>query len=110
MVKSINKTIVVPIDGSENALKVLEYAKVCPVWMVKGAAKNKEVLLAVDNSENSMRAVGHAGFFLAGTDVKVTLFHSKRDLRRYVPAELLEEFPGFQKFWQKKPQMRSPRT
>ena len=84
------------------ANKVLEYVKVCPVWMVKGKVKSKDVLLAVDNSENSMRAVDHVGFLLSGTDVNVTVFHSKRDLRRYVPAEVLEEFPGVQKFWQKK--------
>jgi nucleotide-binding universal stress UspA family protein len=86
----------------EIANKVLEYAKVCPVWMVKGRVKSKDVLLAVDNSENAMRAVDHAGFMLAGTDVNVTVFHSKRDLRRFVPKEVLQEFPGVQKFWQKK--------
>ncbi|MEJ2729829.1 MAG: universal stress protein [Deltaproteobacteria bacterium] len=86
----------------EIANKVMEYVKVCPVWMVKGRVKGKNVLLAVDHSENAMRAVGHAGFMLSGTDVKVTLFHSKRDLRRFVPAEVLQEFPGVQKFWQRK--------
>jgi nucleotide-binding universal stress UspA family protein len=84
------------------ANKVLEYVKVCPVWMGKGAVRNKNVLIAVDNSVNAMRAVDHAGFLLSGTDVNVTLFHSKRDLRRYASAEVLEEFPGIQKFWQKK--------
>lgn len=86
----------------EIANKVLEYSKACPVWMVKGRVRNKNVLLAVENSENAMRAVDHAGFMLAGTDVNVTVFHSKRDLRRFVPKEVLEEFPGVQKFWQKK--------
>lgn len=86
----------------EIANKVLDYAKVCPVWMVKGTVKSKDVLLAVDNSENAMRAVDHAGFMLAGTDVNVTVFHSKRDLRRFVPKEVLQEFPGVQKFWQRK--------
>jgi nucleotide-binding universal stress UspA family protein len=70
--------------------------------MVKGRVKSKDVLLAVDNSENAMRAVDHAGFMLAGTHVNVTVFHSKRDLRRFVPKEVLQEFPGVQKFWQKK--------
>jgi nucleotide-binding universal stress UspA family protein len=46
--------------------------------------------------------VEHAGFMLAGTDANVTVFHSKRDLRRFVPKEVLQEFPGVQKFWQKK--------
>jgi nucleotide-binding universal stress UspA family protein len=86
----------------EIANKVLEYVKLCPVWMVKGMVRNKNVLLAVDNSENAMRAVDHAGFILSGTDLNVTVFHSKRDLRRFVPKEVLQEFPGVQKFWQKK--------
>ena len=84
----------------EIANKVLEYVKVCPVWLIKGTVKSKKVLLAVENSENAMRAVEHAGFMLAGTEVDVTVFHSKRDLRRYVPKEVLKEFPGVQKFWQ----------
>ncbi|MGD2097102.1 MAG: universal stress protein [Desulfobacterales bacterium] len=86
----------------EIANKVLEYVKVCPVWLVKGKVKHNNVLLAVENSENAMRAVDHAAFLLSDTDVNVTVFHSKRDLRRFVPKEVLEEFPGVQKFWQKK--------
>ena len=86
----------------EIANKVLEYVKLCPVWMVKGTVRNKNVLLAVDNSENAMRAVDHAGFMLSGSGVSVTVFHSKRDLRRFVPKEVLQEFPGVEKFWQKK--------
>ncbi len=84
----------------EVANKVLECANLCPVWLVKGTVKSKNVLLAVDNSENAMRAVDHAGFLLAGTDVKVTVFHSKRDLRRFVSKEVLQEFPEVEKFWQ----------
>jgi nucleotide-binding universal stress UspA family protein len=100
----------------EIANKVLEYVKVCPVWLVKGTVKHNNVLLAVENSENAMRAVDHAAFLLSGTDVNVTVFHSKRDLRRFVPKEVLEEFPGVQKFWQKKsgdvvaPYMKKART
>ena len=86
----------------EIANKVLEYVKLCPVWMVKGTVRNKNVLLVVDNSENAMRAVEHAAFMLSGTGVSVTVFHSKRDLRRFVPKEVLQEFPGVEKFWQKK--------
>jgi len=86
----------------EIANKVLEYVKLCPVWMVKGKVKSKNVLMAVDNSENAMRAVEHAGFLLAGCDLSVTVFHSKRDLRRFVPKEVVQEFPSVQKFWQKK--------
>ena len=86
----------------EIANKVLEYSRVCPVWMVKGNAKKKNVLLAIDNSKNAIRAADHAGFMLAGTDVKVTIFHTKRDLRRFIPRKLVEEFPEFQKHWLRK--------
>jgi nucleotide-binding universal stress UspA family protein len=86
----------------EIAAKVLEFSRVCPVWMVKGRVRKKNVLLAIDNSENAMRAVDHAGFMLAGTDVKVTIFHSKRDLRRYIPKGVIDEFPEVQKYWQHK--------
>jgi nucleotide-binding universal stress UspA family protein len=86
----------------EVAAKVLEYSRVCPVWMVKGRVVKKRVLLAVDNSENAMRAADHAGFMLSNTDVNVTIFHSKRDLRRYVPKTVLDDFPEIQKFWRRK--------
>jgi nucleotide-binding universal stress UspA family protein len=49
-----------------------------------------------------MRAVDHAGFMLSGTDVKMTLFHSKRDLRRFIPGAVVEDFPEFQKHWLRK--------
>ena len=86
----------------ETANKVLEYSRVCPVWMLKGTVKHKHALLAIDNSKNAMRAVDHAGFMLSGTDVKVTIYHSKRDLGRFIPTALVDEFPEFQKFWQRR--------
>ncbi len=86
----------------EIANKVLEYSRVCPVWMVKGTVKKRHALFAIDNSKNALRAVDHAGFMLSGTDVKVTIFHSKRDLSRFIPGALVEEFPEFQKHWLRK--------
>lgn len=86
----------------EVAAKVLEYCRICPVWMLKGTVINKNVIIAVDNSENAMRAVDHAGFMLAGTDANVTVFHSKRDVRRFIPQAVLDEFPEVQKYWRHK--------
>jgi nucleotide-binding universal stress UspA family protein len=86
----------------ETANKVLEYSRTCPVWMVKGAVEKKHTILAIDNSKNALRAVGHAGFMLSHADVSVTVFHSKRDLKRFLPKELADEFPELQKFWQRK--------
>ena len=86
----------------ETANKVLEYSRSCPVWMVKGTVEKKHAILAVDNSKNALRAVAHAGFMLSGTDVNVTVFHSKRDFKRFLPKELADEFPELQKFWQRK--------
>ena len=84
----------------ETARKVLEFAKVCPVWLVKGIVKSKRVLIAVDSSENALRAVDHAGFMLAGTDCRVTLFHSIRNLIRFVPKELLEDAAELEELWE----------
>ena len=86
----------------ETANKVLEYSRTCPVWLVKGTVKEKHAILAIDNSKNALRAVDHAGFMLSGTDVNVTVFHSKRDLKRFLPKEVADEFPELQKFWQRK--------
>jgi nucleotide-binding universal stress UspA family protein len=86
----------------EIAAKVLEYCRICPVWMVNGSVKNEHVLIAVDNSKNAMRAVEHAGFMLSGTDAGVTLFHSRRDVKRFIPYAILNEFPELQDVWQRK--------
>ena len=86
----------------ETANKVLEYSRTFPVWMVKGTVEKKHLILAIDNSKNALRAVDHAGFMLSGTDVNVTVFHSKMDLKRFLPKELADEFPEVQKFWQRK--------
>lgn len=86
----------------EIAAKVLEYCRICPVWMLSGSVKNKDVLIVVDNSENAMRAVDHAGSMLSGTDAGVTLFHSRRDLKRFIPSAILNEFPELQAVWQRK--------
>lgn len=86
----------------ETANKVLEFNRSCPVWMVKGTVRRKNILLAIDNSQNAMRAVDYAGFILPGTEAHVTIFHSKRDLKRFMPNGLLEEFPEFRKFWKRK--------
>ena len=86
----------------EVARKLLEYCKICPVWIVSGVAKSNHVLIAVDSSENALRAVDHAGFMLSGTECQVTLFHSMRDLRRFVPKEVLKEAPELEELWKQK--------
>ena len=86
----------------EIAAKVLEYCQICPVWMLKGSIRKKHVLVAIDNSKNALRAVDHAGFMLSGTDAKITLFHSKRDVKRFISQAMLDEFPEVQKFWRQK--------
>ena len=83
----------------EVASKLLEYCRVCPVWIVEGAVTSNRVLIAIDNSENALRAVDHAGFMLSGTDCPVTLFHTTQHLRGFVPLEVLEEAPELEEFW-----------
>ena len=84
----------------ETARKVLEFSRVCPVWMLKGAVKSKRVLVAVDSSVNAVRAADHAGFMLAGSDCEVTLFHTKRSLRRFIPQILLKEAAELETLWE----------
>jgi nucleotide-binding universal stress UspA family protein len=86
----------------EVSSKLLEYCRVCPVWIVQGQVKSKRVLIAIDSSENALRAVDHAGFMLSGTDCPVTIFHTIRNLRRFVPQEVLDEAPELEELWKTK--------
>ncbi len=86
----------------EISSKLLDYCRVCPVWIVEGAVKSNRVLVAVDSSENALRAVDHAGFMLGGTDCQVTIFHSMRQLRRFVPLEVCEAAPELEELWRQK--------
>ena len=86
----------------EVSSKLLEYCRVCPVWIVEGKVTSNRVLVAVDSSDNSLRAVDHVGFMLAGTDNPVTLFHTMRHLRRFVPQEVLDEAPELEELWKTK--------
>ena len=56
----------------EIANKVLEYSRVCPIWMLKGSVNKKYVLIAIDNSKYALKAVDHAGFMRSGTGGEVT--------------------------------------
>jgi nucleotide-binding universal stress UspA family protein len=86
----------------EISSKILDYCLACPVWVVEGVVQSKQVLVAVDSSENSLRAVKHAGFMLADTDCQVTLFHTKRHLRRFVPQEVIVAAPELEELWREK--------
>jgi nucleotide-binding universal stress UspA family protein len=86
----------------EVSAKLLEYCRVCPVWILEGAVRSKKVLIAIDSSENALRAADHAGFMLSGADCEVTLFHTMRHLRRFVPLEVLEEAPELEELWKSK--------
>ena len=84
------------------ANRILEYCRLCPVWLVEGTVRSQKVLIAMDSSENALRAVNHAGFMLSGTKCQVTLFHSKRHLRRFVPQEIIEAAPELEELWKNK--------
>jgi nucleotide-binding universal stress UspA family protein len=88
--------------SGEISSKIVAYCHTCPVWVVEGAVESQKVLIAVDTSENSLRAVNHAGLMLSGTRCHITLFHSKRHLRRFVPQEVIEAAPEFEELWRNK--------
>ena len=102
IISSRGRTRIEAFFTGEVANKVMEYSKSCPIWLVKGFVKNGDVLLAVDHSKNASRAVDHCGIMVSGTDAEVTVFHAKHDLRRFIPKDVVEEFPEFKKFWQRK--------
>jgi nucleotide-binding universal stress UspA family protein len=81
---------------------LVECCQDLPVWISGGQTRSRGVLLCIDPSENALRTVDHAGFMLSGTDVKVTLFHTLRNLRRFVPEEVIEDIPRIQALWQSK--------
>ena len=86
----------------EVASRTLEYCRVCPVWIVEGAVKSKSVIIGLDGSNYALRAVDHVGFMLSGTDCHVTLFHTMRHLRRFIPLEVIEEAPELEELWKHK--------
>lgn len=88
--------------SGEVSSKILDYCLTCPVWVVEGDVQSKKVLIAMDSSENGIRAADHAGLMLAGTDCQITLFHSKRHLRRFVPQEVIEAAPELEELWRNK--------
>jgi nucleotide-binding universal stress UspA family protein len=83
----------------EVSSRLVEYHKNNPVWILEGSIKSKNVLVCVDNSENALRAVEHVGFMLSGTDCRITIFHTMRHLRRFVPMQVLEEAEDLEKLW-----------
>lgn len=84
----------------ETANKVLEFSRICPVWMVKEDVRLTPVLIALDTSENALRAVDHAAFMLAGTDCEITLFYSKRNLFRFFSSEEFGSLSDLEAKWQ----------
>lgn len=75
---------------------MVEYCQNIPVWVLGGVINSKKFLICVDSSDNSLRAVNHAGLMLAGTDCRLTIFHTIRHIRRFIPEEVLNEAPEFE--------------
>jgi len=82
--------------------RLVEYCKDCPLWIVESRVRHRKALICVDSSDNSIRAVDHAGFMLSKTDCMITLFHTMRHLRSFIPMEALEQAPDLEAFWKKK--------
>lgn len=83
----------------ETANKILEFSRICPVWMIKGDVSLKPVLIAMDNSDNALRAVDHASFMLSGNDCPVTLFYAKRNLLRFFTRDVVESGSDLDSMW-----------
>jgi nucleotide-binding universal stress UspA family protein len=86
----------------EVSAKMVDFCRSYPVWIVNGTLKSDKVLVAVDCSENALRAVDHAGFMLGATGCELTLFHTTRSLRGYMPQEIIEGDPALEELWRRK--------
>jgi len=86
----------------EISRKVVDHCQFCPVWIVDGRIDSKDVLVCIDSSENALRAVDHAGFMLAGTACRVTVFHSMRRLGQIVSEEVLDDVSDLDRLWKEK--------
>ena len=90
----------------EVSSRTLEYCRACPVWIVEGEVKSRDVLVCLDGSHCALGAVDHVGFMLSGINSQVTLFHSMRHLRRFIPMEVIEEAPELEELWKLKAAQR----
>jgi len=79
--------------------KLVERCEGTPLWIVGGRVESKKVLVCIDASQNAIRAAEHAGSMLSGTDCRVTIFHTIRHLRRFVPIALLEKSEKLTHLW-----------
>lgn len=86
----------------EVSKNLVEYCQDLPVWIVGGSIQSKKVLIAVDSSENALRAVDHAAFMLSGTDTEITIFHTLRHVRRFIPMAVVKEAPEIEEVWRNK--------
>ncbi len=81
---------------------IVEACKESPVWILGGQAPSNKVLIALDCSENALRAVDHAAFMLSDTDCPITIFHAIRDLKRFIPNEIVDDAPELEELWNRK--------
>jgi nucleotide-binding universal stress UspA family protein len=99
MISTRGRTRLQSFFMGEVSRRVLEYCPATPTWLLEPVVRKRGVLISVDSSENSLRAVDHAGFMLAGTDCPVTLFHASRQLRSFVPTEIVQDASELEDFW-----------
>jgi nucleotide-binding universal stress UspA family protein len=99
MISTRGRTRMQEFFMGEVSRSVMEYCPETPIWMLEPVVRKKGVLVCVDSSGNALKAVDHAGFMLSGTDCPVVLFHTKRQLSRFVPSEILKDDPELEEIW-----------
>lgn len=78
---------------------LLAYNQTIPIWLINGKVINSSILIGADTSENFLRAADHAGFMLSHSNCPVNLLHSKPDLRRFIPKEVIRASPEIVAVW-----------
>ncbi len=99
MISTRGRTRLQSFFMGEVSRRVLEYCPATPTWLLEPVVQKRGVLISVDSSENSLRAADHAGFMLRGTDCPVTLFHARRQLKSFVPTEIVQDASDLEDYW-----------
>ncbi len=66
--------------ASDPTHDLLQHCQVNPVWVTEGTTDVSHAAICIAAEAASLRAADHAGFMLAGTNVRVTLLHASRTI------------------------------
>ncbi len=89
--------------------ELLHHCLVSPVWFVEGKPPTKKAVICVGTENASLRAVDHAGFMLAETNVHVDLVHVTSKVSRTIVSGVEEKTEELKR-WEAESRNREAKT